>query len=371
MKRILLVFGTRPEAIKMCPLVHELKNRSALKTAVCVTAQHKEMLEGALRAFSVTPNYDLGVMKEKQTLFDITAATLSGIEAVLEKEAPSLVLVHGDTSSAFAAALACFYKKIPVGHVEAGLRTHDILNPYPEEFNRRAITLLSSLHFAPTEAARDNLLSEGVNEKTVFVTGNTALDALKTTVREDYTHPALSWAKGSHLVLLTAHRRESLGAPLYAILRAVRRVAEECESVKILFPVHKNPAVREAAEKTLGACPRVMLLDPLGVYDFHNILAQSYLVLTDSGGVQEEAAALGKPTLVLRDATERPEGVSAGALFLAGTKEEGIYENFKRLLFDTGAYTQMTKAKNPYGDGNAARRIADILEEKYTDGRTT
>ncbi len=364
MKKILLVFGTRPEAIKMCPLVNELKKRETVKTTVCVTGQHKEMLSEVLSAFAVTPDYNLSVMKEGQTLFDITAATLSGMEAVLEKERPDVVLVHGDTASAFAAALACFYRKIPVGHVEAGLRTYDILHPYPEEFNRRAISLLSSLHFAPTEAAKDNLTREGIAERAVFVTGNTVVDALKTTVHEDYTHPVLSWAKDSLLVLLTAHRRESHGAPLYAMLRAVRRVAEECESVKILFPVHKNPAVRRAAKETLGACPRVLLSDPLGVYDFHNLLFRSHLVLTDSGGVQEEAAALSLPTLVLRDATERPEGVSAGALMLVGTKEEGIYKSFKRLLTDKTSYTQMTKAKNPYGDGNASRRIANILEEK-------
>ena len=364
MKKILLVFGTRPEAIKMCPLVSELKSREGIRTAVCVTGQHKEMLNEVLSAFSVVPDYDLSVMKENQTLFDVTAAVLTQMEAVLEKEKPELVLVHGDTTSAFSAALACFYKKIPVGHVEAGLRTYDIQSPYPEEFNRRSVTLLSSLHFAPTEAARSNLLSEGVSPARVFVTGNTAVDALKTTVREDYTHPALLWAKGTRLLLFTAHRRESHGAPLRAMLRAARKAVEQTEDVSLLFPMHKSPAVQKAARETLAGCPRVWLSEPLGVCDFHNLLARSYLVLTDSGGVQEEAAALSLPTLVMREVTERPEGVSAGALSLVGTSEEGIYQALMRLLTDKNAYARMTKAKNPYGDGNASRRIADILEGK-------
>ncbi len=364
MKKIMLVFGTRPEAIKMCPLLNELKKRGTLETVLCVTGQHKEMLRGVLSAFSAIPDYDLSVMKTGQTLFDITAGVLSGIQEVLEREKPHAVLVHGDTTSAFTAALAAFYKHIPVGHVEAGLRTYDIRNPFPEEFNRRAITLLSSLHFAPTEAAKRNLLSESIEESSVFVTGNTAIDALKTTVRADYTHPLLDWAAGSRLILLTAHRRENLGAPMHAMFRAIRRVLEEHKDFKAIYPIHMNPAVRKAAEKELGGFDRIRITEPLEVLDFHNFLARSYLILTDSGGIQEEAPALGKPTLVLRDTTERPEGVTAGTLKLAGTKEEGIYDSFHRLLTDENAYNQMAKAENPYGDGRASLRIADILEEK-------
>lgn len=364
MKKILLVFGTRPEAIKMCPVAKELKKRKSLKTVICLTGQHKEMLDGVLCAFSVTADYDLAVMKEKQTLFDITTGILSGIKAVLEKEKPDLVLVHGDTTSAFSAALACFYMQIPVGHVEAGLRTYDMKKPYPEEMNRRAIALFSSLHFAPTEAAKANLLSEGVREKTVFVTGNTAIDALKTTVRADYTHPLLSWAEGSRLIMITAHRRESLGAPMHAMFRAIRRVLEEHPDLKAIYPIHLNPVVRKAAEEELGDFERIRITEPLEVVDFHNLLSRSYLVLTDSGGIQEEAAALGVPTLVLRDTTERPEGVAAGTLKLVGTEQTSIYEGFHCLLTDESAYNQMTKAQNPYGDGKASLRIADILEEK-------
>ena len=361
MKKILLIFGTRPEAIKMCPLVPELKKRKSLKAVVCVTGQHREMLDGVLSAFGVTPDYDLSLMKEGQTLFDITAGVLSGIEAVLEKEKPDTVLVHGDTTTAFAAALGCFYKQIPVGHVEAGLRTYDVKSPFPEEFNRRAITLMASIHFAPTPLSKENLLQEGVDPKTVFVTGNTAIDALKATVREDYTHPALEWAKGSRLIMLTAHRRESLGEPMRAMFRAIRRVLEEHPDVKVIYPIHKNPAVRALAKAELCGFDRIRITEPLEVLDFHNFLARSYLILTDSGGVQEEAPSLGKPVLVMRDTTERPEGIKAGTLKLAGTREEGIYQSFQHLLRDKSTYTAMAKAPNPYGDGNACKRIADIL----------
>ena len=361
MKKILLIFGTRPEAIKMCPLVPELKKRKSLKAVVCVTGQHREMLDGVLSAFGVTPDYDLSLMKEGQTLFDITAGVLSGIEAVLEKEKPDTVLVHGDTTTAFAAALGCFYKQIPVGHVEAGLRTYDVKSPFPEEFNRRAITLMASIHFAPTPLSKENLLQEGVDPKTVFVTGNTAIDALKATVREDYTHPALEWAKGSRLIMLTAHRRESLGEPMRAMFRAIRRVLEEHPDVKVIYPIHKNPAVRALAKAELCGFDRIRITEPLEVLDFHNFLSRSYLILTDSGGVQEEAPSLGKPVLVMRDTTERPEGIKAGTLKLAGTREEGIYQSFQHLLRDKSTYTAMAKAPNPYGDGNACKRIADIL----------
>ena len=363
MKKIMLIFGTRPEAIKMCPLVKELQKRKTLQTVVCVTGQHREMLSGVLSAFSVTPDYDLSVMKEKQTLFDITAGVLTKIEDVLKKEKPDLVLVHGDTSTAFSAALACFYLEIPVGHVEAGLRTYNVKSPYPEEFNRQAISLIAALHFAPTERAKENLLSEGKSEKNVFVTGNTAIDALGFTIRKDYTHPLLEWAKESRLVVITAHRRESLGEPMRAIFRAIRRVLEEHPDVRAIFPIHKNPAVRRVAEEELLGFDRIRITEPLEALDFHNLLAKSYLILTDSGGIQEEASSLGKPVLVLRDTTERPEGAASGVLKLVGTKEKDIYEGFKQLLLSKSEYDKMAKAKNPYGDGKASLRIADILEK--------
>ena len=364
MKKILLVFGTRPEAIKMCPLVLELKRRKTLKTVVCVTGQHKEMLSGVLEAFRVTPDYNLVLMKDGQTLFDITEGVLSGVKEVLQREKPDIVLVHGDTSTAFSAALACFYMQIPVGHVEAGLRTYNVKSPYPEEFNRQAISVISAFHFAPTATARENLLKEGKDPAAVFVTGNTAIDALKTTVRTDYTHPELKWAKDSRLIMLTAHRRENLGEPMHAMFRAVRRVLGEHPDLKAVYPIHKNPAVRKAAEEELGGFDRIHIIEPLDVLDFHNFLARSHLILTDSGGIQEEAPSLGKPVLVLRDTTERPEGIAAGTLKLAGTDEEKIYQGFTLLLNDAAAYNAMAKASNPYGDGNACVRIADILEEK-------
>ena len=362
MKKILLIFGTRPEAIKMCPLVNELKKRKTLQTVVCVTGQHREMLRGVLNAFCVAPDYDLSLMKEGQTLFDITLGILSKIKAVLESEKPDIVLVHGDTTTAFASALACFYMQIPIGHIEAGLRTYHIQSPFPEEFNRRAVALVSTLHFAPTEAARENLLKEGIDPQTVFVTGNTAIDALKTTVKRDYTHPLLDWARDSRLILVTAHRRESLGAPMQAMLRAIRRVIDEHPDVRAVYPVHMNPAVRQAAKRELGGIERIRLTEPFDVLDFHNVLAKSYLVLTDSGGIQEEAPALGKPVLVMRSTTERPEGVAAGTLKLVGTSERTIYESFKLLLENPAAYNAMAKASNPYGDGTACKKIADILE---------
>lgn len=361
MQTIMLVFGTRPEAIKMCPLVNELKGRENIRTLVCVTGQHRRMLDQVLEAFRVVPDYDLSIMKEKQDLFDITTNVLQRIRAVLEKERPDVVLVHGDTSTTFAAALACFYLQIPVGHVEAGLRTYDLSAPYPEEFNRQAVSIVSSYNFAPTELARQNLLREGKKPETIFVTGNTAIDALKTTVREDYRHPELDWASGSRLVLMTAHRRENLGKPMESMFRAIRRVVEEHPDVKLLYPVHLNPAVRRPAEEILGGCVRIRLIEPLDVLDFHNFMSRSALILTDSGGIQEEAPSLGKPVLVMRDTTERPEGVAAGTLRLVGTKEDSIYETFMELLDDAEAYERMSKASNPYGDGFASRRIADVL----------
>jgi len=363
LKKIMIVFGTRPEAIKMCPLVNELRKRSKFRTIVCVTGQHREMLKSVLDVFGVVPDYDLSIMKEKQTLFDVTTSVLDGIKTVLEKEKPDTVLVHGDTSTAFAAALACFYLQIPVGHVEAGLRTYNIYSPYPEEFNRQAISILSRFNFAPTEATKLNLLKEGREDGNIYVTGNTAIDALKLTVSEEYEHEELEWAKGSRLILITAHRRENLGEPMRHMFRAIRRVLEEHRDVKAIYPIHMNPEVRQAAEEELGNCDKIHLIEPLDVLAFHNFLARCYLVLTDSGGIQEEAPSLGKPVLVMRDTTERPEGVVAGTLKLVGTEEEMIYQNFKCLLEERTVYESMSRAINPYGDGFACKRIADILEQ--------
>lgn len=345
----------------MCPLVNELKTRPRLKTVVCVTGQHRQMLDQVLEAFHVIPDYDLSIMKERQTLFDVTTNILNSIKDVLEQEKPDVVLVHGDTSTTFVTALACFYLQIPVGHVEAGLRTYDIYSPYPEEFNRQAVGIIAKYNFAPTQMSRDNLLREGKNPESIYVTGNTAIDALKTTVRESYTHPELEWASDSRLIMLTAHRRENLGQPMHNMFRAIRRVMEEHPDVKAIYPIHMNPVVRKAAEEELGGLDRVHIIEPLDVLDFHNFLARSYLILTDSGGIQEEAPSLGKPVLVMRDTTERPEGIAAGTLKLVGTDEETIYTQFKQLLEDKTAYNAMAHASNPYGDGFACRRIADIL----------
>ena len=361
MKKILVVFGTRPEAVKMCPLVNELRGRRDMQTVVCVTGQHREMLGMVLDAFSVKPEYDLAVMKDAQTLFDITNAVLRGLENVLRRESPDIVLVQGDTTTTFAAALAAFYLHIPVGHVEAGLRTYNMESPFPEEFNRQAVSLVSRFHFAPTERAKENLLREGKAPDTIFVTGNTAIDALKTTVRSEYTHPELTWAEGSRLILITAHRRENLGEPMEHMFRAIRRVMDEHPDTKAIYPIHMNPRVREIAGRFLGGDDRIHIIEPLDVLDFHNFLARCRLVLTDSGGIQEEAPSLGKPVLVMRDTTERPEGIEAGTLRLVGTEEETIYREFTRLLTDSAAYDAMAHAANPYGDGHACERIADIL----------
>lgn len=364
MKKVMLVFGTRPEAIKMCPLVNELKTRKEIETIVCVTGQHRQMLDQVLEAFSVVPDYDLSVMKDRQTLFDVTTNILNRIREVLETVRPDVVLVHGDTSTTFVTALACYYLQIPVGHVEAGLRTYNIYSPYPEEFNRQAVGIIAAYHFAPTELSRENLLKEGKKPETIYVTGNTAIDALKTTVRKDYTHPVLEWAKDSRLIMITAHRRENLGEPMKHMFRAIRRVCDEHPDIKAVYPIHMNPAVRETAQAILGDDERIRIIEPLDVLDFHNFLARSYLILTDSGGIQEEAPSLGKPVLVMRDTTERPEGIAAGTLKLVGTDETTIYENFKMLLEDQEAYRKMSTASNPYGDGFASKRIADILEGK-------
>lgn len=364
MKTIMLVFGTRPEAIKMCPLVNELKTRKTVRTVVCVTGQHRQMLNQVLQVFNVVPNYDLSIMKDKQTRFDITTNILAKIKAVLEEVKPDVVLVHGDTSTTFVTALACYYLQIPVGHVEAGLRTYNIYSPYPEEFNRQAVGIIAKYNFAPTRLSEQNLLREGKDPQSIYVTGNTAIDALKTTVRTDYTHPELEWAKDSRLIMITAHRRENLGKPMHNMFRAIRRVMDEHPDIKALYPIHMNPIVRQAADEELGGCAQIHIIDPLEVLDFHNFLARSYLILTDSGGIQEEAPSLGKPVLVMRDTTERPEGIKAGTLKLVGTDEQTIYDNFKLLLENSEVYHKMAHASNPYGDGFACKRIADILEEK-------
>ncbi|TGY90899.1 UDP-N-acetylglucosamine 2-epimerase (non-hydrolyzing) [Petralouisia muris] len=362
MKKVMLVFGTRPEAIKMCPLVNELKSRKGVGVVVCVTGQHRQMLDQVLETFSVVPDYDFAIMKEKQTLFDITTNVLMCIKDVLEKEKPDIVLVHGDTSTTFVTALACFYLQIPVGHVEAGLRTFDIFSPYPEEFNRQVVSIVAQYNFAPTKRAKENLVQEGKDNKEIWVTGNTVIDALKTTVRNDYEHPELLWAEGSRLIFITAHRRENIGNPMRHMFRAIRRVIEEYPDVKILYPIHMNPVVRQIADSELGGIERVHIIDPVEVFDCHNLMARSYLILTDSGGIQEEAPSLGKPVLVMRDTTERPEGIEAGTLKLVGTNEEVIYQNFRELLENKESYEKMAKASNPYGDGHACERIADILE---------
>lgn len=365
MLKVLVVFGTRPEAIKMSPLVNELKLHSGkIKVVVCVTGQHREMLDQVLNTFEIKPEYDLSIMKPDQTLFDITCEVIANIRDVLLKESPDLVMVHGDTTTSFAAALSSFYLHIPVAHVEAGLRTHNMQSPWPEEFNRQVVDLVSEYYFAPTEASKANLIKEGKPERLIYVTGNTGIDALKTTVRQNYNDDNLSWASDSKLILLTAHRRENLGAPMHRMFRAIRRVLEEHQDVKAIYPVHMNPQVRKAAHEELDGCDRIRIIDPLEVVDFHNYMAASYLILTDSGGIQEEAPSLGKPVLVMRDTTERPEGIKAGTLKLVGTEEEDIYTAFKELLENGDAYMSMSCASNPYGDGHASERIVSVLLEK-------
>lgn len=363
-KKVIVVFGTRPEAIKICPLVLEMKKRLSFEVIVCVTAQHRQMLDQVLETFEIVPDYDLDIMKDRQTLFDITGAVLNGMKEVLEEVKPDMVLVHGDTSTAFVTALACFYFQIPVGHVEAGLRTYNLYSPYPEEFNREAVGLISRYNFAPTSLSRDNLLREGKKPETIFVTGNTVIDAMRHTVRVDYTHPELDWIGKSKLIFITAHRRENLGVPMRHMFRAIRRVLDEHPDCKAVYPIHMNPVVRETAKQELGGCSSIHIIEPISVFDCHNFEARSYLCLTDSGGIQEECPSYGVPVLVMRDTTERPEGVDAGTLRLVGTNEETIYSAFKLLLEDKNEYDKMSHACNPYGDGHACERIADILEGK-------
>lgn len=361
MKKIMLVFGTRPEAIKMCPLVNELKKRNSIQTIVCVTGQHRQMLEQVLQTFNVVPDYDLSIMKDKQTLFDVTINILDKIKSVLEEVRPDVCLVHGDTSTTFVTALACFYLQIPVGHVEAGLRTYNIYSPYPEEFNRQAVSIISKYNFAPTELARKHLIAEGKNPDSIYVTGNTVIDAMQHTVVDNYHHPELDWVGDKRMIFITAHRRENLGQPMHNMFRAIKRVLNEHPDVKAIYPIHMNPVVRKAAEEELGDCDQIHIIEPIEVFDCHNFEARCYLCLTDSGGIQEECPSYGKPVLVMRDTTERPEGVEAGTLKLVGTSEDVIYEWFTKLLDDDEEYIKMAHAVNPYGDGHACERIADIL----------
>ncbi len=364
--KVLSVFGTRPEAIKMAPLVKELESRKEIESIVCVTAQHREMLDQVLDTFKIKPDYDLNIMKKGQTLSDITSRVLEGLDEVIKEVKPNIVLVHGDTTTSFAAALSAFYNQVDIGHVEAGLRTNDKYSPYPEEMNRQWVDCMCDMYFAPTELSAKNLIKEGKDKSKIYITGNTAIDAMKTTVTKEYKNKELDWIKpNERLILLTAHRRENLGEPMHNIFKAVRKIVEEFSDVKVIYPIHLNPLVREIANEELSGCDRVHLIEPLEVFDFHNFQNKSYIILTDSGGIQEEAPSLGKPVLVLRDTTERPEGIKAGTLKLTGTDEETIYKETKKLLTNKEAYNKMSKASNPYGDGHASERITDAIVEKY------
>lgn len=364
--KVMSVFGTRPEAIKMAPLVKELESREEIESIVCVTAQHREMLDQVLDTFQVKPDYDLNIMKSGQTLGDITTRALNGLEEVIKESKLDIVLVHGDTTTTFAGALAAFYNQVAIGHVEAGLRTNDKYSPFPEEMNRQMVDCMADMYFAPTELSKENLLKENIEEEKIYVTGNTAIDAMSTTINENYSHKELEWIKDDErMILLTAHRRENLGAPMRHIFRAIRKIVDEFSNVKVIYPIHLNPKVREVANEIFEGCNRVKLIEPLEVFDFHNFINKSFIILSDSGGIQEEAPSLGKPVLVLRDTTERPEGITAGTLKLVGTDEEVIYEETKKLLTDNNEYNKMSKASNPYGDGFASKRIVDAIIEKY------
>lgn len=363
--KVMSIFGTRPEAIKMAPLVKELERRDEIKSIVCVTAQHREMLDQVLTTFDIHPDYDLNMMKQGQTLVDITNRVLCGVDEVIKQTKPDIVLVHGDTSTTFASALAAFYNQVSIGHVEAGLRTYNKYSPYPEEMNRQMVDCMTDMYFAPTALSRENLLKENYDSSKIYVTGNTVIDAMATTVRGDYTHPELKWLEGDKMILLTAHRRENLGEPMKNIFRGIRRVLDEVPGIKVIYPIHKNPLVRSAAQEIFGDCDRVKLIEPLEVFDFHNFQNLSHLILTDSGGIQEEAPSLGKPVLVLRDTTERPEGIAAGTLKLVGTDADAIYRETMRLLTDQDEYDRMSRASNPYGDGTASKQIVDAIIEKF------
>ncbi len=363
--KVASIFGTRPEAVKMCPLILELQKHEQIISKVCLTGQHREMLNQVMELFGIQADCNLDIMEKNQNLTQITVNILEGLGRFLDAEKPELLLVHGDTSTSFAAALAGFYRKIPVGHVEAGLRTYNLHSPYPEEFNRQAVDLVSDLYFAPTELARKRLLEEKKNPGQIFVTGNTVIDALKNTVTEIYSNEHLDWAEGSRLILFTSHRRENIGEPMRHIFRAARRIVQDFPDVKLLYPLHKNPKVREIAYGILGNEERIRLIEPLDIYDFHNFMARSFLVMTDSGGIQEEAPALGKPVLVMRDTTERPEGVEAGTLKLVGTQEDVVYKETEKLLKDEKSYQAMCNAVNPYGDGHASERIAEAIVQWF------
>lgn len=369
MKKIMFIFGTRPEAIKMCPVVNQFKKMREFDVTVCVTGQHKEMLKQVLDVFSVVPEYNLDIMKPKQDLFDITTEILSKIKIVIAETKPDLIVVHGDTTTALTAAIASFYLKIPVAHVEAGLRTNDLYAPFPEEFNRHTIGVIADLHFAPTELAKSNLLKENVSVEKIFVTGNTAIDALRTTVKTDYDDENIRWANDSQMILVTAHRRENIGKPMENMFRAIKHIVDEDDNVKVIYPIHMNPVVREIAKRILGKCDRIRLIEPLNVLDFHNYMSKATLILTDSGGIQEEAPSLGKPVLVMRDVTERPEGVEAGTLKIVGTQEENIYKNIYELLHNEALYKKMSFAQNPYGDGHASEKIAARTKEYFESKR--
>lgn len=369
--KVMSIFGTRPEAIKMAPLVKELESRNEIESIVCVTAQHREMLDQVLDTFKIKPDYDLNIMKQGQTLGDITTRALTGLEEVIKESTPDIVLVHGDTTTTFAGALAAFYNQVAIGHVEAGLRTNDKYSPFPEEMNRQMVDCMTDMYFAPTELSKANLLKENITEDKIYVTGNTAIDAMATTVNENYTNPELNWIKpNERMILLTAHRRENLGEPMRHIFKAIKRIVEEFNDVKVIYPIHMNPKVREVANEVFQGLDRVKLIEPLEVFDFHNFQNKSYLILTDSGGVQEEAPSLGKPVLVLRDTTERPEGITAGTLKLIGTDEETIYNETKKLLTNKDEYSKMAHASNPYGDGNASKRIVDAIIERFSKNET-
>ncbi|MCI8670421.1 MAG: UDP-N-acetylglucosamine 2-epimerase (non-hydrolyzing) [Bacilli bacterium] len=366
MIKVLSIFGTRPEAIKMAPLVKELESRKEIESIVCVTAQHREMLDQVLNTFSIKADYDLNIMKQGQTLGEITTRALVGLEEVIKECKPNIVLIHGDTTTTFAGALAAFYNQVAIGHVEAGLRTYDKYSPFPEEMNRQMVDCMTDMYFAPTELSKENLLKENINESKIYVTGNTVIDAMKTTVTNNYKHKELEWIKANErMILLTAHRRENLGSPMRNIFKAIKRIVDEFSDVKVIYPIHMNPKVREVANDVFKDCDRVKLIEPLEVFDFHNFQNKAYLILTDSGGIQEEAPSLGKPVLVLRDTTERPEGIEAGTLKLVGTNENIIYEETKRLLENQEEYDKMSKASNPYGDGNSSKYIVDAIIKKY------
>ena len=366
--KVISIFGTRPEAIKMAPLVKELESRKEIESIVCVTAQHREMLDQVLETFKINANYDLNIMKSGQTLGEVTTRALEGLEKVIKEVKPDIVLVHGDTTTTFAGALAAFYNQVNIGHVEAGLRTYDKYSPFPEEMNRQMVDCMADMYFAPTEISKQNLIKQNIDEKKIYVTGNTAIDAMKTTVRKDYKHFELDWIKPNEkMILLTAHRRENLGEPMRNIFKAIKKIVSEFEDIKVIYPIHLNPKVREVANEIFEDCDKVKLIEPLEVFDFHNFLNKAYIILTDSGGIQEEAPSLGKPVLVLRDTTERPEGIAAGTLKLVGTSEENIYSETKKLLTDENEYSKMSKASNPYGDGNASKKIVDSIIDYFSN----